>query len=350
MPITKDRHYYDRYYNALVTPFKPDSLEIDYDALRKHIRHFVQDERFVQLKGSFIANPEAAEMFYFTKEERQNTLKIVLEERGKDMPVFSGVFGVTVDEAIECALEAKKLGADGLFIFPPTGTCEVGLYADNVKSPEIWTDWVKAIDKVVDLPIIVHPVSPYNAQWAAALPLPTVKSLAENVPNLVGYKMIYGNERAHNEVARYFRSIDDKDHHIAILNGSVTNMMLKQVDGTVLGSWNWAKEAMLDEYEAYRDKDWDKMAKAIAALGPWNAFVGEGGTRIHIRYKLSTWLRGLCAHPFMRPPMPPPHIEEAKTLLGHIKNAGLSHIDEKEIEPIFSRAKEIIATGIHVKG
>jgi dihydrodipicolinate synthase/N-acetylneuraminate lyase len=184
MPITKDRHYYDRFYNALITPYKPDSLEIDYDAFRKLIGHYVQDERFVKLGGSFICNPEAAEMFYFTKEERQNMLKIVLEERGKDMPIFSGCFGVTVDEAIECALDSKKLGADGLFVFPPTGTLEVGIFADNVNSPEIWTDWVKAIDKVVDLPIILHPVSPANAKWGAALPLPTVKSLVENVPNI----------------------------------------------------------------------------------------------------------------------------------------------------------------------
>jgi dihydrodipicolinate synthase/N-acetylneuraminate lyase len=161
--------------------------------------------------------------------------------------------------------------------------------------------------------------------------------------------MIYGNERAHDIIARYFRSIE-KNHHISVLNGSVANMMCNQLDGTVLGSWNWAKEAMLDEYEAFKEKNWDKMAKAISVLAPWNAYVGEGGARIHIRYKVAAWLRGQCAHPFMRPPMPPPHIEEAHILLGHIKNAGLSHIDEKEIEPMFKRAKEIIATGIHVKG
>ncbi len=111
-----DRHYYDRNYCAIITPFKADSLEIDYDAFREHIRYFTRDPEYVKLRGSFIVNPEAAEMFYMTREERKNLIKIMMEERLNDMPIFAGVFGVTVDDAIECALDAKELGVDGLFI------------------------------------------------------------------------------------------------------------------------------------------------------------------------------------------------------------------------------------------
>ena len=72
---------YDRNYCALITPFKSDSLEIDLEAFRKFVRYFTTDAKFLKVKGAFIANPEAAEMFYMTAEERAELLKIVIEER-----------------------------------------------------------------------------------------------------------------------------------------------------------------------------------------------------------------------------------------------------------------------------
>jgi len=83
-----DTTKYDRTYCALVTPYKPDSLDIDYGAFRKLVRYFTADEKFLKVNGALIVNPEAGEIFYLTSKERAELIKIVLEERPSDMPVF----------------------------------------------------------------------------------------------------------------------------------------------------------------------------------------------------------------------------------------------------------------------
>jgi len=347
------QHKYDRHYCAIITPFQADSLDIDYDAFRKHIRYYTQDEGFVRHKGSFIVNPEAAEMFYFSKEERQNMIKIMLEEKNEDMPIFAGVFGVTVDDAIECALEAKEMGCDGLFIFPPAGTVEVTTGIDNVKCPETWRDWVKMIDDEAGMPIILHPAAPPTMEWGTSLPIETVKLMVESIPNIVGYKMIYGSESAHFRIARYFRSVEDT-HHVGILNWSnyalATCVMCDLVDGTVQGAWNWLKEPLLKFFDAYEAGNLQVASETIKnQISPLWEYIYQGGTRIHIRYKIAVWLRGFISHPFMRPPMPPPRKEEVETLFNIINNAGLSCIDRKTIDAVMPKQDMILATGLHRK-
>lgn len=342
---------YDRHYCALVTPFKEDSVDIDYDAFRKHVRYFTQDMNFAKHRGSLIVNPEASEMFYFTKEERQAMIKIVLEERQPDMPIFAGVFGVTVDEAIDCALEAKKMGCDGLFMFPPTGTMEVSTAADNVNYPEIWRDWLKMIDARVDLPMILHPASPMTMEWGQSLPLSTVQVLVKDIPNIVGYKMIYGLEGPHYRVANYFRSID-ATRHISILNwpmNSWTSAMFREVvDGSVQGAWNWNKEAMLQYLDAYEAQDFAELKKLVKdEIAPIWEYVYAGGTRIHVRYKIAVWLRGLCSHPFMRAPMPPPCQEEVDILYNLLKSTSQSLISREQVDATMKKQEAIISTGIH---
>ena len=341
-----DRHYYDRNYVAIVTPFKADSLEIDYDAFRKLIRYFTNDPEFVKARGSFIVNPEASEMFYMSKEERSNLIKIMMEERKENMPIFAGTFGVTAAEAIECALDAKKLGVDGLFIFPPVGTIEVSLTIDNVNYPETWTYWVKSIDDVVDLPIVLHPGAPITQEWGMSLPVDCIKMMLDNIPNIVGYKLINGLDFACFRVARFLRSYP---RHVSILNGApyswIVSQMCGLVDGSVQGSWNWDKEAYYHYHAAWEKNDLAEIGRVISKeIIPLWEYIYAGGTRIHIRYKIATWLRGLISHPFMLPPMPPPRREEVDILYNITKDTGLSLIDYAEVERVMAKQDAILAT------
>ena len=52
--------------------------------------------------------------------------------------------------------------------------------------------------------------------------------------------------------------------------------------------------------------------------------------RLHVRYKVATWLRGLIPNPFMRPPMPDPRQIEIDTIYALLQAAGLSVIDKKD--------------------
>ncbi len=228
---------------------------------------------------------------------------------------------------------------------------EVSTAIDNVNYPEVWTRWVKAIDDAADLPIILHPAAPFTINWGQSLPINCIEMMLDNIPNIVGYKMIYGNDAVSFRVAHFFRSYH---RHVSILNGPNYAWLIAEmcdlVDGSVQGSWNWDKEAYYALAEAKEKNDLAEVGKVLSRqIIPLWEYIYEGGTRIHVRYKLATWLRGLISHPFMLPPMGPPTREEAETLYRIIEKSGLSLISRDEFENVLAKQEDIIATGIRRK-
>lgn len=339
-----DTDEFDRYYSALVLPFKADSLEPDWDAFRDLVRYFTRDEQFREIGGGLIVNPEAGEIFYLTAEERAQAIEVVLEERPKDMPVFAGAYGVSRPEVIESALQATKLGVDGIFVMPPTGTMEVTSTMDGAKNPEIWQGHVEAIADATEVPLIIHPSHPTTAQWGRALPIESVKAVVENVPSVVGWKMIYGVERAHFIVAQYLRTLD---RHVAILNppgfGVHDALIRGLVDGAVQGSYNFMKEAQVSHLLAWKRGDIAEAGRIFTEqIVPIRGAVYADHSRLHLRYKLATWIRGNVPHPFMRPPMPRPRQEEAELLYRVFEKTGLSIIPRDEFDAVLARGDEIL--------
>src|ERR1700733_4673685 len=100
-----------RYYTAAVLPFDYSGA-IDKAANRGLIRYFLQ-QRFREV-GGIIANPEAGEIYYLTREEKRRVAEIAVEEAGGKMPVFGGVFDLTTAGCVECAKDAKAADVDGL--------------------------------------------------------------------------------------------------------------------------------------------------------------------------------------------------------------------------------------------
>ena len=341
---TFDTHEYDRYYCALITPYKADSLEIDYDAYRKHVRYFTQDPDFIKVNGALIVNPEAGEMFYMSDEERDNLAKIVLEERPAGMPVFGGAFALRRDDTIKSALRAKAMGVDGIFVMPMAGTMEVTTALDGAKDPKIWTDHVRGIAEATQLPLIIHPSHSYSREWGNALPGPTVKMVCEEVPSVVGWKMIYGNTAAHYRVCRILRTLG---RHVAILNapqqGFYTAKLIGMHDGEVYGSWNFLKEGMLKQYLSWEARDVDASGDAYKNMVlPVNTLVYGKYHRLHVNYKIAAFVKGCCSHPFMRPPMPPPEYDELVAFHEAYKKTGVSHISREELESVWAKKDTIL--------
>ena len=68
-----------RYYTATVLPFD-EAGKIDEAAYRNLIRYFLQP-RFREV-GGIIANPEAGEIYYLTREEKRRVVELAIEEVG----------------------------------------------------------------------------------------------------------------------------------------------------------------------------------------------------------------------------------------------------------------------------
>jgi 4-hydroxy-tetrahydrodipicolinate synthase len=324
---------YDRLFVAMATPFKKN-FQVDEAELRKLLKYFMQP-KFVKAGGGVIINPEAGEIFYLSKKEKRRNIEIALEEVGGKVPVFTGVTDLRTDDAVKGAIDAKECGVDGIFILPPMGSGDVSTVWDPMKYPEVWIDMVKAQDNAVNLPIIIHPVAPGGAVFGQGLPLDPTLKMCKAVPNIVGWKMTYA-PNGWNLIAGGLRSLD---RHVGILAAPANqfhhNLADNLFDGTVSGSFNYAMESMIDHINAWRNKEYDKAMKIWhGGLGELHTYVIADLCRLHIRYKIATWLRGLVPHPFMIPPQPKPMKQEILKLHELLTKCGLSVIPLKEAKKL----------------
>lgn len=318
----------DRLYTAVLLPYDRD-LRIDEQAYRRFIRYYLSEPRFLR-QGGLCINPEAGEIFYLTREEKRRVLEIAMEEAYGKVPIIAGTWAMTTKETVETARDAKALGAQGIFVTPPGGAQDVTSCWDADNYPEIWLDQIKEQDRAVDLPIVTHPVGGAKPPFNPGLPLGATMKICRDVPNIAGWKMTYMYD-GFKIIANGLRSLD---RHVAILGALAVRFHEYKAcgtfDGTLSGFWNFALEPMLDHLEAWDNKDIDR-ASAIwnGGLYQLHDYVADMG-RLHIRYKIATWLRGLIPNPFMRSPMPKPRQEEIDQIYRLLVALKLPVVDMKE--------------------
>lgn len=320
----------DRLYNCVMVPFDKD-FAVDEAAYRREIRFFLNEPRFVR-KGGLCINPAAGEIYFLTAAEKRRLLEIALEEAHGKLPLLCGTWAPTTKEVVEMSRTAKALGADGLFVSPPNLMTEFSFSWNADIYPEVWLDQIKAQDRAVDLPMVTHPTGGFagtNA-FGTGLPVGATLKYCREVPNIVGWKMTYSYD-GFQTVAKGLRALD---RHVAILPAvggrfheyKATDMF----DGTMTGYWNCALEPMLEHLDA-----WDRN-DIVAAKRLWHGglfqfqdYVGDPA-RLHLRYKIALWLRGVIPNPLMRPPVPAPRQAEIDTMFQLMRNLKLDVIDAKE--------------------
>lgn len=302
-----------RFYVAMVVPFGADGA-VDESAYRDLVGYFLQD-RFRPV-GGLIANPEAGEVYYLTREEKRRNVEIAVEEAGGRLPVFAGVFDLTTEGCVRAALDAKAAGADGLFLLPPAGCMDLVTMWNAERYPEYWLDQIRVIDAAAKLPIITHPIAAPSPQWGIGLPGEAARLICQQVPNVIGWKMTY-NYEGQKKMWKILRSLG---RHVSILaaGGQLFHEFLAHdvMDGTASGSWNYALEPMLDHIEAWRADD-VAAARHIwveGGLRDLHEYIYGDYSRLHLRYKIAAWLRGLIPSCRTRAPMPTPKAEEVDTI------------------------------------
>jgi len=302
-----------RFYAALVLPFDRNG-KVDEAAYRDLIQYFLED-RFRPV-GGLIANPEAGEIYYLTREEKRRVAQIAVREARGKMPVFGGVFDLTTEGCVTCALDMKEIGVDGLFVLPPAGCMDLVTMWNSEKYPEYWLDQIRAIDTACNLPIITHPVGASTPQWGLGVSGETARLICQQIPNVIGWKMTY-NYEGQKKMWKILRSLD---RHVSILaaGGQLFHEFLAHdvMDGTASGSWNYGLEPMLDHIDAWRADD-VRRARRIwveGGLRDLHEYIYADYSRLHLRYKVAAWLRGLIPSSRTRPPMPAAKPEEIETL------------------------------------
>jgi hypothetical protein len=88
------------------------------------------------------------------------------------------------------------------------------------------------------------------------------------------------------------------------------------LDGTASCSWNYGLKPMLKHIEAWRADDICTARRICVESGLRNLqeYLYSDYSRLHLRYKVGAWLRGLIPSCRMCPPMPAPKEEQIATL------------------------------------
>jgi 4-hydroxy-tetrahydrodipicolinate synthase len=295
---------------ANLLPFTAD-LEIDEPAYRRHLRWLADTPGVTGL----VANGHAAEVSSLDREERRRALAIALDEVGDRCPVVAGVYSDGTREAVALALDAKRLGAAGVLVFPPT----LFMWGAQQK-PEMVVRHFSEIAERADLPIIVFEYPPASGIGYAP---ETLARLCE-IPQVAGVKD-WSNDIVAFE--RNLRAIRATGRPVAVLSSFTMSLMatfLLGADGAISGMGSVAADLQADLFAACQKGDVEEARRLNDRLEPLvRVFYAAPFVDMHNRMKEALAQLGRLPAAHVRPPLTPVGAAERQAIAEALTRAGL---------------------------
>ena len=292
-------------YVALITPFKNNTAEVDFDALHEHINRLVDGGVHGLVPGG-----STGEFTALSLDERKQLLEAVIKSANGRVGVMAGIGDLSTSKTVKLAKHAAESGASSLMVVPP--------FYDAPNLEEL-KEHLSEIHKASGLPIAY-----YNIPSATGVSLtPTeIASLSE-----VGVKYLKdtsGNAPAFTDLL--FN--DEISSKVTAFNGWDTLTfygLAAGAKGSVWGATNIIPELSIQLWDAVavrRDLDkgreiWKKIFPVCKLLesGNYGAFVKTG-------MELRGWKTG-----GMRKPFAMTNSDGRKKLSAALKEAGI-HVKE----------------------
>jgi len=295
---------------ANILPFTAD-LAIDEAAYRAHLR-WLADTRGVT---GIVANGHASEVSSLSREERKRSLAIALDEIAGACPVIAGVYSDGTAEAVELARDARRAGAAGVLVFPPT----LFMWGAQVK-PDMVIRHFSEIAAGADLPIIVFEYPPASGIGYAP---ETLARLCE-IPQVAGVKD-WSNDAVSFE--RNLRAIRASGRPVAVLSSFTMSLMasfLLGADGAISGMGSVAADLQAELFEACVKGDLDGARRLNDRLDPLvRVFYAPPFVDMHNRMKEALVLLGRIPAAHVRPPLTPVPPAERDAIRRALEAAGL---------------------------
>jgi len=126
-----------------------------------------------------VCNGHTGEIMSLRHSERAEVTRVTAKAAGQKVKVISGVSGEGSVDAIDQALAAKEVGADGILLMPPHHWLRFG------RTPETAIGFFQDVAEGSDIPIIVHQ---YPAWTKAGYSLAEMLEMVK-IPQVVCIKM-----------------------------------------------------------------------------------------------------------------------------------------------------------------
>lgn len=268
----------------IVTPMYEDE-SINEEELRNQVNR--------QIKGGvhglfpFGTNGEG---YILNEKEKEQVLKIVIDETNGRVPVYAGTGCISTKETISQSLMAKSLGADVLSIITPSFAAA---------SQEELYEHYKAVAKAVDMPIVLYNIP---ARTGNALAPSTVAKLSK-IDNIVGAKDSSGN---FDNMLQYIEQTRDSGD-FAILSGNDSLILwnlLAGGTGGIAGCANVFPEVMASIYNYFVAGDLANARKAQDSIRSFRGCFkyGNPNTIVKTAVNMLGYPVGKCRAPFNQVP------------------------------------------------
>lgn len=279
----------------LLTPMNDDET-INEKELRNQVNR--QIESGIHALFPLGTNGEA---YILSREEKEQVLKIVVDEAKGRVPVYGGTGCISTKETIELSLKAKEIGVDVLSIITPSFAA--------ASQDELYEHY-KEVAKAVDLPIVLYNIP---ARTGNALAPATVEKLSK-IPNIVGVKDSSGNfdnMLQYIEKTRYRKDF-------AVLSGNdslILWCLLAGGRGGIAGCANVFPSTMASIYDTFIAGNLDKAREIQDSIRSFRDCFkfGNPNTIVKIAVSLLGYPVGKCRKPFCQ--VPEAGIEAIKKVL-----------------------------------
>jgi len=261
----------------IVTPFD-DSSEINETALTDLLNHLLENG----IDGVFPCGT-TGEFASLTPEERRRVHELTVEHVDGEVPVLAGAAATTVEEAVEYAEHAAKIGADAAVVTEP--------YFHGPNAPAGNQRFFEAVADRSPLPVLLYNIPPCTG---GSIALETITALADH-ENVIGIKDSSGN------LEYLLSSIRETPEEFVVLQG-YDNLLVPALrmgaDGGLNALSNVVPAQYTDLYESYDEDRGAAIQDTIAPLFGACASYGFGpATKTALEY------RGVIPSDAVRPPL-----------------------------------------------
>lgn len=252
--------------SVLFTPFKPESFEVDHDAIRSNLRYLIK----AGIKN-VITTGSGGEFSSLRDEERVEVWKTVVEEGKGKVVIIAGNGHSSTERTIELTQEAERIGVDGFMTITP-----YYLYPDD----EGLYQHYKKVAESTSLGVML-----YNSPKYAKTNI-NVKVLDRlmQIPNVVSIK-----ETAYDMYQFYWMLKVMEKYNKPVICGMGDHWaswccLFDGCPGFISIGSNWFPDVSLELDDALRKRDLPAVAKARSKLDPIRAmFIRIQETRFHSR-------------------------------------------------------------------
>ncbi|MBD3949998.1 dihydrodipicolinate synthase family protein [Tuanshanicoccus lijuaniae] len=296
-------------------------LNNDYTINEQEYRNYLEWLVSVEGIGGILTNGHTGEITSLTREERKRVTEITVDQVGDRVLVVSGVNSENTNEAIEYALDAKEVGADGIMLMPPHGWLRFGT------KPESAFRFYKDVADATDLDMIIHL---YPQRTKAFLPVDLLIKMCKEIPQIKAIKQGTRNSPVYEHDVRLMHKVIPHVKLLTCYDEAIASSIIPGMDGAVLGFAGVVPEIITGLFKTYYDRDFTGFMKYYEQVAPIMNAIYESGQpsgEAHARLKAALVERGAFSSPLMKLPIIPISEEEAANVKKGIEETGLPNVN-----------------------